>query len=74
MASLGIELTDLIQNDYRVTRQIGKAAYGRRLQALLSPSATGVDDVLVIFPENLRGSTLHAELVDTWVRLKDIPS
>lgn len=45
------------------TQQIGDAAHGHGFQAIRSPSATGVDRVLVIFPENLAGAVLDVRLL-----------
>ncbi|MFN2607922.1 MAG: RES family NAD+ phosphorylase [Acidimicrobiales bacterium] len=43
----------LVRPGHRFTRQIGEAAHERGVQAIKSPSATGIDDVLALFPENL---------------------
>jgi RES domain-containing protein len=57
---------DLVREDQRFTREIGEAAHEHGFQAIRSPSATGVDHVLAIFPENLAGAVLHVELVGEW--------
>lgn len=70
---LEIEHRDLIRGDYRLTRQIGEAAYEQRFQAVLTSSATGVDNVIAIFPENLGMSVLRVRLVEVWNALGDLP-
>lgn len=66
LESLGLAESDLVQDDLQLTRMIGEAAYGHRFQALLTTSATGVDKVLAIFPENLAGTHLETSLEETW--------
>jgi hypothetical protein len=34
--------------------------------------ADGVDDVLAIFPENLAGAVLDAELIQQWTTIGDL--
>lgn len=70
---LGIERGDLIREGYRLTREIGEAAHQQRLQAVLTPSATGVDSVVAVFPENLGGSVLRVRLVEVWNTPGDLP-
>ena len=70
---LGIERGDLIREEYRLTREIGEAAHQQRLQAVLTPSATGVDSVVAVFPENLGGSVLRVRLVEVWNTPGDLP-
>jgi RES domain-containing protein len=64
--SLEIDPTDLVRDDLQFTREIGEAAHARRFQAIRSASATGVDDVVGIMPENLAGVVLLAELIQEW--------
>ncbi|MDE0232478.1 MAG: RES family NAD+ phosphorylase [bacterium] len=70
---LGIEWQDLIPDEYRLTRAIGEAAYEQQFQAVLTPSATGVDNVVAVFPENLGGSVLRVQLVEVWKTSGDLP-
>ena len=72
LAALGIAAADVVRDDHRLTRQIGEAVYEQRLQAILTPSATGVDNVLAIFPENLAGSVLETELIEVWATSQDL--
>ena len=70
--ALGLVPTDLIRNDHSYTQDIGEAAHEQGFQAIRSPSATGVDDVLAVFPENLAGAVLRVELVREWRTLDDL--
>lgn len=64
--TLGMGAADLVRPDHSFTQQIGEAAHDRQLQAIRSPSATGVDQVLAVFPENLGAATLQVQLVEVW--------
>jgi len=64
--SLGIERPDLVREDHRFTQEIGEAAHEHAFQAIRSPSATGVDDVLAIFPEKLAGAAPNVRLLGEW--------
>lgn len=66
LEALEIDPTDLIRDDLPLTREIGEAAHEHRYQAIRSASATGVDDVVAIMPENLAGVVLRAELIQQW--------
>ena len=70
--ALGLAPTDLIRDDHNYTQDIGEAAHEQGFQAIRSPSATGVDDVLAILPENLAGAVLRVELVREWRTLDDL--
>ena len=70
--TLGIDADDLVRPDHAFTRQIGEAAHERQFQAIRSPSATGVDHVLAVFPENLGAATLSVELVQVWESEQDM--
>lgn len=62
----GISTEDLVRPDHGFTQQIGEAAHERGYQAIHTPSATGIDQVLAVFPENLGGSVIEVELIDRW--------
>jgi RES domain-containing protein len=70
--ALGVETADLIREDQLLTREIGEAAHEHRFQAIRSPSATGVDHVLAIFPANLAGAVVHVDLIDEWTTIADL--
>jgi RES domain-containing protein len=55
---LGLWPEDLSHDThYRATQALGAAASSRGLEGLLVPSATGLGDNLVLFPENLLGDS-----------------
>lgn len=68
---LGLEFVDLIRPDHGLTREIGEAAHERRFQAVRSPSATGVDEIIAVFPENLGAATLNPRLEKVWMDPND---
>jgi RES domain-containing protein len=70
--TLGIDAGDLVRPDHAFTQQIGEAAHERQVQAIRSPSATGVDHVLAVFPENLGAATLRVELMQVWESEHDL--
>lgn len=72
LKALDLTLADLMRDDHRLTQEVGEGAHEHGFQAIRSPSATGIDDVLAIFPENLAGSVLTVELVAEWVTSSDI--
>lgn len=72
VTSLGVDPVDLVRTDHVFTQEIGEAAHERGLQGIKSPSATGVDEILAIFPENLGVTTLRVDLVETWSSVSDL--
>ena len=70
---IGIGREDLTRDDVALTRQIGEAAYEHQFQAILAPSATGVDQVLAIFTENLAGAVLDPTLIEEWKEPGQLP-
>ncbi len=72
LEALGIEPLDLVREDHRFTQEIGEAAHEHAFQAIRSPSATGVDDILAIFPERLAGAMLDVELLGEWSTADDL--
>ncbi len=63
---IGISPRDLVREDHRFTQEIGEAAHEHAFQAIRSPSATGVDRVLAIFPEKLAGTVLDVRFLGEW--------
>jgi len=70
--ALGLAPPDLVRADHRFTQEIGEAAHERAFQAICSPSATGVDNVLAIFPDNLARGALDVKLLGTWDTTDDL--
>lgn len=62
-----------MDDDRFLTHEIGEAAHRLGYQAVLNASATGVDDVLAVFIENVRTGTIAATLEGGWETLSDLP-
>lgn len=58
--------------DLAIPRQIGEAAHATGIQAVKAPSATGVDEVIAVFPELLGSGRLIPELLERWDSTKDL--
>lgn len=71
--ALGIAPPDLVRADHRFTQEIGEAAHEHAFQGIRSPSATGVDNILAIFPENLAGVALDVQLLGEWSTAEVMP-
>ena len=63
---------DLVRDDRTLTHEVGGAAHSDGLQAILTPSATGIDQVLAIFLDNLARSDLQPNLLRTWTTNSDL--
>ena len=70
--TLSIQPADLVRKDYQITNEIGEAAYEQGFQAILAGSATGVAEVLAVFPENLGESIFETDLIDIWRSPSDL--
>lgn len=70
---LGVQSDRLVQDDRTLTNQVGELAHQFLYQGILNGSATGVDRVLSVFTDNLRGGQLLPELDTTWAVMDDIP-
>lgn len=66
LSHLSISLSDVVSDNLEVTQQLGEAAHEHGIQAIRSPSATGVDIVLAVFPQNLGSILLDPALDETW--------
>jgi RES domain-containing protein len=74
LAQLSLDRRDLIRDDYGLTQELGETAHQHGFQAVRTPSATGVDDVLAVFTENLAGARLAVELLQVWSTVEDLNS
>ncbi len=72
LMALGLVPADLVRPGHAFTQQIGEAAHERGVQAIKAPSATGVDQVLALFPESLSATALQVELVQVWESSEDV--
>ncbi|MEX2587658.1 MAG: RES family NAD+ phosphorylase [Actinomycetota bacterium] len=66
LKELSISGEDLTVDKWDLCQSIGGAAHALGFQALRAPSATGVGDVLCVFPENLGAGTLMPSLRGVW--------
>jgi RES domain-containing protein len=74
VAPLGLSAAVLTSSDWTVCRDVGEAAHAAGFQAITSPSATGVDEVLAVFPASLGGDHhLLADLAEEWSTIGDLP-
>jgi RES domain-containing protein len=72
LKALEIDPADLVRDDVQLTHEIGEAAHEHGFQAIQSASATGVDDVVGIMPENLAGAVLLVELIQEWTSASEL--
>jgi RES domain-containing protein len=69
---LEVTTDQVVGADLTTPRRIGEAAYATGSQAVLAPSATGVDKVLAFFPELLGSGRLVPELLERWESVEDL--
>lgn len=69
---LGITAGLLVGTDLSIPRQIGEAAHATGFQAIRNPSATGVDEVLSVFPEMLGSGRVIPYLLERWESVNDL--
>lgn len=74
LSTLGLQMSDLVRDEYRLTNEIGKAAHEYRFQAVLAPSATAVNRIIAVFTNNLGVSILRSELLKRWENPTDLTS
>jgi RES domain-containing protein len=69
---VGVSMLQIVGKDLTIPRQLGEAAHAAGSQAIRSPSATGVDDVLAVFPELLGSGRLAPRQIELWTVLSDL--
>lgn len=69
---LGISTEELTSDDLTRPRALGQLAYRAGLQALRSPSASGVGEILAVFPELVPAGGLRPRLLEEWRRVEDL--
>lgn len=69
---VGISMLQILGNDLTFPRQLGEAAHATGAQAIRSPSATGVDEILAVFPELVGSGRLAPSQVEKWFALGDL--
>ncbi|MGH9123513.1 MAG: hypothetical protein ACRDZ8_02160, partial [Acidimicrobiales bacterium] len=67
LGQTGIAAEVLVEPSWQRTQEIGTAAHALGVQAVQSPSATGVDTVIAVFLQNLGVASLSAELAEEWI-------
>jgi hypothetical protein len=72
LSHLEIKIDQVIGVDLTIPRRIGELAHATGSQAILAPSATGVDEVLAVFPELLGSGRLVPELLERWESVEDL--
>jgi len=71
-ATVGMGLDVLTDPDWTSCQELGTTAHALGVQAILSPSATAVDDVLAVFVQQLGIGTLEPELTAEWHSITDL--
>jgi RES domain-containing protein len=69
---LGVTTQQVVGADLGIPRQIGEAAHATGSQAIRVSSATGIDEVLAVFPELLGSGRLFAGLVERWESMENL--
>jgi RES domain-containing protein len=69
---VGVALASLTGPEWTACQELGSVAHSLGIQAVLSPSATGADDVLALFLENLGVGKLEMELREEWSTTHDL--
>lgn len=72
LGTVGVDREETIGADWGVPQQIGEAAHATGWQAVRAPSATGVDRVLAIYPENLGSGRITAHIAEEWNQPEDL--
>lgn len=72
LAHLGLTPPQLVSDDWSLCQEIGVAAHAGGDQAIRSPSATGVDNIVAVFSETVGTSLKAVELTETWAEIGDL--
>lgn len=71
-AHVGVSASDLTTDDWSLCQAIGTEAHAAGDQAIRTYSATGVDNVLVVFPELAASALVQVRLVERWETSSDL--
>lgn len=71
-AELRVTQDELTRPEWRFTQQIGEVAHHLGIAGLLTPAATGVDQVLAIFLENVGLGAIAVEQAEQWENISDL--
>lgn len=69
---LGVAGEQVVGANLSIPRQIGEAAHATGSQAIKARSATGVDQVVAVFPELLGSGSLSPEPIEHWESSQDL--
>jgi RES domain-containing protein len=69
---VGLGLEVLTGPDWAACQDLGATAHALGVQAVLSPSAAGVDDVLAVFVQHIGLGTVEPMLVEEWQTVADL--
>lgn len=69
---IGISISSLTGDDWGSCQTIGTKAHASGDQAVRTYSATGVDNVLVVFPELLGSGLVEARRIERWETHSDL--
>lgn len=69
---VGVGRDVLTGPDWTACQDLGTTAHALGVQAILSPSATGVDDVLAVFVQHIGLGTVEPALVEEWHAMTDL--
>lgn len=71
-ATVGVGLEVLTGPNWTTCQELGTTAHALGVQAIVSPSATAVDDVLAVFVQHLGIGTLEPQLTEEWHSISDV--
>lgn len=71
-SEVGLGLEVLTGPDWATCQDLGATAHALGVQAVLSPSAAGVDDVLAVFVQHIGLGTVEPTLVEEWHTVGDV--
>lgn len=69
---IGLSSEVLTGPDWTACQQLGTTAHALHVQGILSPSATGVDEVLAVFVQHIGRGILEPTKVEEWNMLGDL--
>lgn len=73
LGAIGIQPSQLVGSEWAACQRLGEDAHTAGFQAVRSPSATGTDDILAVFPDLIGASgRLEPRLVEIWSAITDL--
>lgn len=70
--AIGIAEDELVGDDHTSCRLLGVGAHALGFRAVYSPSATGVDQVLGVFLQNVGQATVRPTRTEVWTTVDDL--